>query len=169
MISGSEQFIHIPKIERGFGASKDVLKTINSLFDLQDHPELVIISGNLSTQLVNEYMPDHTVITITERDIEKGWTAVFETGICNCRATFLPDPSSCEDLPAENLPSGLCPNEELPFPPFVRSTLVQPDVIINPIPDLNRGIRLERQNKLRVVRMNVTAGTPLWVGIKDAK
>ena len=44
MISGSEQFIHIPKIERGFGASKDLLKTINSIFDLQDHP--VVLQSN---------------------------------------------------------------------------------------------------------------------------
>ena len=49
---------------------------------------VVVITGNLSTQLAREYLSgpppgpagDHAVVTITERDIEIGWTAVFETG-----------------------------------------------------------------------------------------
>ncbi len=168
MISGSEQFIHIPDSNRPNvdGASKQALKEINSLLDLQNNPDIAIISGNLSTQLVNEYMPDHTVVTVVERDIELGWTGVFETGVCNCRATF--SPPACQLLPADN-PGGVCPDRILPFFPFTNfgSNFVQPDVIINPNHDLNPGLAQNRQNKLRVVPMNVTAGTPLWVGIKD--
>ncbi len=168
MISGSEQFIHIPIQERpGLGtASHAELKAINSLFDLQANPNVMIVSGNLSTQLVNEYMPDHTVVTVTERDIEVGWEAIFEDGVCNCRATFAPP--SCEIEVGLNA-GGVCPDRVLPFPPFTNfgTTHVFPDVLINPNHDLNPGLELSRQHKLRVVRMNVMAGTPLWVAIKD--
>jgi hypothetical protein len=59
-LSSSGQFIHVP-VGSPF--------TINSIDDLRADPSIRICSGNLSTQLANQYLPDHSVDTKRTFDI----------------------------------------------------------------------------------------------------
>jgi hypothetical protein len=61
-LSSSGQFIHVP-----VGSSF----TIDSIDDLLADPSIRICSGNLSTQLSNQYFPDHTVETKRVFDIQE--------------------------------------------------------------------------------------------------
>ena len=61
-LSSAGQFIHVP-VGSPF--------TINSIDDLRANPSIRICSGNLSTQLANQYFPAHTVTTKRRFDISE--------------------------------------------------------------------------------------------------
>lgn len=61
-LSSSAQFIHVP-----VGSPY----TINSIDDLRADPSIRICTGNLSTQLSNQYFPDHPVETKRSFDIRE--------------------------------------------------------------------------------------------------
>ena len=61
-LSSSGQYIHVP-----VGS----LFTINNIDDLRADTSIRICSGNLSTQLANQYFPDHTVVTKRSWDIQE--------------------------------------------------------------------------------------------------
>ncbi|MDH3510823.1 MAG: hypothetical protein OER85_08180 [Gammaproteobacteria bacterium] len=60
--TSSGQFIHIP-------AASPLAASIQSIDDLRANPSVEICTGNLSTQLSNQYFPDNPVFTSRGQDI----------------------------------------------------------------------------------------------------
>jgi hypothetical protein len=79
-LSSSAQFIHVP-VGSPF--------TINSIDDLRADPSIRICTGNLSTQLANQYFPDNPVVTKRNFDITECYEDLRD-GLSDVMITSLP-------------------------------------------------------------------------------
>lgn len=166
VISSSAQWLYVPDdgvdrdcVASGGCASDAQLASITSIDDLQDpaNANIRICTGNLSTQLSNQYFPDNTVNTVRfPGDIGECAERVLGGGACTCPPPFI-DPF-CQIRPGDN-PGGVCP---------VTAPLTFDDVMINSINDIDLGIfNPTQKNRMRQVDLHIVAGTPLWAGIKN--
>jgi hypothetical protein len=171
-ISSSAQFLYIPDLPgdrpcvgSGDCASDAELDAVSSISEMRDSG-LSICSGNLSTQLSNQYFPDSRVNTVRfPGDVGNCAVNVYGEGYCACPPPFIPFPGGCDYRPSGNTNhGGQCP------------TGIEhryDDVMVFSLTDIDDALAggpfapfsgLSRQVDLKIV-----AGTPLWVGISPPK
>ncbi|MFQ5634582.1 MAG: hypothetical protein ACE5G3_04530 [Gammaproteobacteria bacterium] len=166
VISSSSQFLYVPNdasdracVADGLCASAGQLNSIASIDDLQNpaNANVRICTGNLSTQMSNQYFPNNTVSTVRfPGDMGECAERVLGGGACACPPPFI-DPT-CRIRPGDN-PGGVCP---------VTAPLTFSDVMVSPVPDFDLAIfNPFQKGRLRRVDLDIVAGTPLWAGIKD--
>jgi hypothetical protein len=168
-ISSSAQFLYVPNsgvdracVGSGACASAAELAAIQDITDLRDDG-LNICSGNLSTQLSNQYFPNSRVNTVRfPGDIGNCAVNVSGEGYCACPPPFIPFPGGCEYRPSDNS-GGVCPTgiEHRYDDVMVFSITDIDDALVGPFGPF--------AGQYRQVDLKIVAGTPLWVGISPPK
>jgi hypothetical protein len=168
VMSSGGQYLYVPDLPGDRAcvattgcATKAQLDAVQDITDMRASG-LNICTGNLSTQLSNQYFPNSNVFTVRfPGDIGNCAVNVLGEGYCGCPPPFIPGPP-CEFRPSDN-PGGVCP---------VGIQHRHDDVMvfsINDIDDALVGPFAAFAGQARQVDLKIVAGTPLWVGISPPR
>jgi hypothetical protein len=169
VISSSAQYLYVPDLPgdracvgSGACASDADLDAVTSISKMRDSG-LSICSGNLSTQLSNQYFPDSRVNTVRfPGDVGNCAVNVYGEGYCACPPPFIPFPGGCDYRPSGNT-GGVCP---------VGIEHRYDDVMVFSLTDIDDALVLgfaPYAGLSRQVDLKIVAGTPLWAGISPPK